>query len=59
VRDEDNLLKCPKDAKGRDAVALAKLQAENARRPNFTPTEAGGSYETLPIGTPPAVQRPP
>jgi hypothetical protein len=58
VRDDDNLLKCPRDAKGRDEVELSKLQAQNAQRPNFTASQTGGSYETLPIGTPPVVRRP-
>ena len=59
IRDEDNLLKCPKDAKGRDTVELSRMEASNARRPVFQPTDQGGTYETLPVGTPPTVVRPP
>lgn len=63
VRDRAGFLACPKDAPGRDKVTLAELEVNNAQRPNFIPSQQGGTYETgLPnpdgSDTPPVIRVP-
>lgn len=46
IRDGAGFLSCPKDSTGRDKVTLANLEASNAARPNFIPSQQSGTYET-------------